>query len=52
MSPGDEQTNCFNVNYLRNVALVAGDWGDAKGQEKQDPTQGTTSSPTSEAKEK
>lgn len=52
MNPGDEQTNCFNINYLRNVALVAGDWGDAKGQGKQDLTQGTTVSPTSEPKEK
>ncbi|XP_044528568.1 extracellular matrix protein 1 isoform X2 [Gracilinanus agilis] len=23
-SPGDEQTCCFNIHYLRNVALVAG----------------------------
>ncbi|XP_008154124.2 extracellular matrix protein 1 isoform X1 [Eptesicus fuscus] len=52
MNPGDEQTNCFNINYLRNVALVAGDSGNAKGQGKQDPTQGTTISPTSEPKEK
>ncbi|KAM7054317.1 extracellular matrix protein 1 isoform 3-T3 [Molossus nigricans] len=52
LSPGDEQTNCFNVNYLRNVALVAGDTGDAKDQGKQDPTQGTSISPTPEPKEK
>uniref|UniRef100_A0A8C0MK37 Extracellular matrix protein 1 n=1 Tax=Canis lupus familiaris TaxID=9615 RepID=A0A8C0MK37_CANLF len=32
LNPGDEQTNCFNTYYLRNVALVAGDNGDAKGQ--------------------
>lgn len=52
LRPGDEQTNCFNINYLRDVALVAGDSGDAKGQEKQDPTQGTNTSPTPERKEK
>ncbi|EPY79577.1 ADAMTS-like protein [Camelus ferus] len=51
LSPGDEQINCFNTNYLRNVALVAGDTGDAKGQGEQDPTQGTNFSPTHEPKE-
>lgn len=35
LNPGDEQTNCFNTYYLRNVALVAGDSGDDKGQGKQ-----------------
>ncbi|XP_008853453.1 extracellular matrix protein 1 isoform X2 [Nannospalax galili] len=39
--PGDEQANCFNTNYLRNVALVTGDIGDAKGQGEQGPTGGT-----------
>lgn len=52
LRPGDEQTSCFNINYLRDVALVAGDSGDAKGQEKHDPTQGTNTSPTPERKEK
>ncbi|XP_014396191.1 PREDICTED: extracellular matrix protein 1 isoform X4 [Myotis brandtii] len=52
MNPGDEQTNCFNINYLKNVALVAGDSGDAKGQGKHDPTQGTNTSPRSEPQEK
>ncbi|XP_066124135.1 extracellular matrix protein 1 isoform X1 [Saccopteryx bilineata] len=51
LSPGDEQINCFNVNYLKNVALVAGDTGDAKGHKEQDPTQGTNISPTSKPKE-
>ncbi|KAM5294380.1 extracellular matrix protein 1 isoform 2-T2 [Glossophaga mutica] len=46
LRPGDEQTNCFNVNYLKNVALVAGDTEDDKGQEKQNPTQGTNISPS------
>ncbi|XP_004404267.1 PREDICTED: extracellular matrix protein 1 isoform X2 [Odobenus rosmarus divergens] len=32
LNPGDEQTNCFNTYYLKNVALVAGDNGDDKGQ--------------------
>ncbi|XP_059529181.1 extracellular matrix protein 1 isoform X4 [Myotis daubentonii] len=52
MNPGDEQTNCFNINYLKNVALVAGDSGDAKGQGKHDPTQETNTSPPSEPQEK
>ncbi|XP_036199634.1 extracellular matrix protein 1 isoform X10 [Myotis myotis] len=52
MNPGDEQTNCFNINYLKNVALVAGDSGDAKGQGKHDPTQKTNTSPPSEPQEK
>ncbi|XP_020945570.1 extracellular matrix protein 1 isoform X7 [Sus scrofa] len=51
LSPGDEQVNCFNVNYLRNVAVVAGDTRDAKGQGEQGPTQGTNISPTLEPKE-
>ncbi|XP_019480797.1 PREDICTED: extracellular matrix protein 1 [Hipposideros armiger] len=51
LSPGDEQTNCFNTNYLRNVALVSGDTGDAKGQGQQNPTQGTNISSTSEPTE-
>ncbi|XP_054547539.1 extracellular matrix protein 1 [Talpa occidentalis] len=50
LSPGDEQTNCFNTNYLRNVALVSGETGPAKGQGEQDPTQETDSSPTLEPK--
>ncbi|XP_014647261.1 PREDICTED: extracellular matrix protein 1 isoform X3 [Ceratotherium simum simum] len=45
LSPGDEQTNCFNTNYLRNVALVAGDTRDAKGQGEQGPTQEQMSAP-------
>ncbi|XP_020011380.1 extracellular matrix protein 1 isoform X2 [Castor canadensis] len=49
--PGDEQMNCFNTNYLRNVALVAGDAGDAKGQGEQSPTRGTNISPTPGSKE-
>ncbi|XP_006755705.1 PREDICTED: extracellular matrix protein 1 isoform X3 [Myotis davidii] len=52
MDPGDEQANCFNINYLKNVALVAGDSGDAKGQGKHDPTQETNTSPPSEPQEK
>ncbi|XP_025143715.1 extracellular matrix protein 1 isoform X9 [Bubalus bubalis] len=51
LSPGDEQINCFNTKYLRNVALVTGDTRDAKGPREQGPTQGTNSSPTSEPKE-
>ncbi|XP_062960200.1 extracellular matrix protein 1 isoform X5 [Cynocephalus volans] len=51
LSPGDEQTNCFNTNYLRNVALVAGDTGDAKGQGEHGPTGGTNISPTPKPKE-
>uniref|UniRef100_A0A8C3WCG2 Extracellular matrix protein 1 n=1 Tax=Catagonus wagneri TaxID=51154 RepID=A0A8C3WCG2_9CETA len=51
LSPGDEQINCFNINYLRNVALVAGDTGVAKGQGEQGPTRGTNISPTLEPKE-
>ncbi|XP_028358986.1 extracellular matrix protein 1 isoform X1 [Phyllostomus discolor] len=46
LSPGDEQINCFNINYLKNVALVAGDTEDDKGQRKQNPTQGTNTSPS------
>ncbi|XP_026953462.1 extracellular matrix protein 1 isoform X5 [Sagmatias obliquidens] len=51
LSPGDEQINCFNTNYLRNVALVAGDIRGAKDQREQGPTWGTNISPTSEPKE-
>ncbi|XP_065733309.1 extracellular matrix protein 1 isoform X3 [Phocoena phocoena] len=51
LSPGDEQINCFNTNYLRNVALVAGDIRDAKDQREQGPTWGTNISPTPEPKE-
>ncbi|XP_036706832.1 extracellular matrix protein 1 isoform X7 [Balaenoptera musculus] len=51
LSPGDEQINCFNTNYLRNVALVAGDIRDAKDQGEQGPTWGTNISPTPEPKE-
>ncbi|XP_042538184.1 extracellular matrix protein 1 isoform X1 [Dipodomys spectabilis] len=51
LTPGDEQTNCFNINYLRNVALVAGDSGDAPHQGEQSPTRGTNSSPTPGSKE-
>ncbi|XP_015856604.1 extracellular matrix protein 1 isoform X2 [Peromyscus maniculatus bairdii] len=40
LAPGDEQANCFNANYLRNMALVAGDTGDATSQEEQGPTGG------------
>lgn len=50
LRPGDEQTNCFNINYLRNVALVAGDTGEASG--KQGPTVGTSVSPAPESREK
>uniref|UniRef100_A0A8C6E849 Extracellular matrix protein 1 n=1 Tax=Moschus moschiferus TaxID=68415 RepID=A0A8C6E849_MOSMO len=38
LSPGDEQINCFNTNYLRNVALVTGDTRDARGPGEQGPT--------------
>lgn len=48
LSPGDEQTNCFNIHYLRNVALVSGDMRDTQGQGLQDPTQGANISSTSE----
>nr|XP_058936209.1 extracellular matrix protein 1 isoform X6 [Kogia breviceps] len=51
LSPGDEQINCFNTNYLRDVALVAGDIRDAKDQGEQSPTWGTNISPTPEPKE-
>lgn len=48
---GDEQTNCFNTNYLRNVALVAGNVEETEGQGEQNPTRGTNTSPTPESKE-
>ncbi|XP_005378732.1 PREDICTED: extracellular matrix protein 1 isoform X4 [Chinchilla lanigera] len=47
--PGDGQTNCFNINYLRNVALVAGDTRDARAE--RGPTGGTNVSPAPESKE-
>lgn len=47
--PEDEQTKCFNLNYLRSVALVTGDTGDARGE--QVPTRGTNVSPAPESKE-
>ncbi|XP_023572346.1 extracellular matrix protein 1 isoform X2 [Octodon degus] len=46
--PGDEQTNCFNINYLRNVALVAGNTGNTSGE--QGPTGRTNVSPAPESK--
>ncbi|XP_077628668.1 extracellular matrix protein 1 isoform X1 [Crocuta crocuta] len=48
LSSGEKQTNCFNTYYLRNVALVAGDTGDAKGQGKQGQRRGEVSAPPSE----
>ncbi|XP_037062795.1 extracellular matrix protein 1 isoform X3 [Peromyscus leucopus] len=50
LAPGDEQANCFNANYLRNMALVAGDTGDATSQGEQGPTGGpnVNSAPGSE----
>ncbi|XP_045220372.1 extracellular matrix protein 1 isoform X2 [Macaca fascicularis] len=51
LSPGDEQVNCFNINYLRNVALVAGDTENTKGQGEQGSIGGTNISSTSEPKE-
>uniref|UniRef100_A0A8C9AAE1 Extracellular matrix protein 1 n=1 Tax=Prolemur simus TaxID=1328070 RepID=A0A8C9AAE1_PROSS len=51
LNPGDEQVNCFNTNYLRNVALVAGDTGNAKGQGEQGTNGGTNISSTLEPKE-
>ncbi|KAM6217146.1 extracellular matrix protein 1 [Rhynchocyon petersi] len=51
LDPGDKQINCFNIHYLRNMALVTGDSGDAKGQGEQAPIQETTISPTPELKE-
>ncbi|XP_006902302.1 PREDICTED: extracellular matrix protein 1 [Elephantulus edwardii] len=51
LSPGDEQINCFNIHYLRNVAVVVGDTGDANDQGEQDPTQETNVSPTPEPEE-
>ncbi|XP_012667219.1 extracellular matrix protein 1 isoform X1 [Otolemur garnettii] len=50
LNPGDEQVNCFNTNYLRNVALVAGDTENAKGQGEQGPTGGTKIGSTLEPK--
>lgn len=46
MSPGGEQINCFNINYLRNVALVNGNLGDAEDQGDQGPAQKISLSPT------
>ncbi|XP_051013675.1 extracellular matrix protein 1 [Acomys russatus] len=51
LSPGDEQTNCFNTNYLRTVALVPGDTGDAAVQKEQGPTGETNVSSTHRPKE-
>ncbi|XP_010328047.1 extracellular matrix protein 1 [Saimiri boliviensis] len=51
LSPGDEQVNCFNINYFRNVALVAGDTENSRGEGEQGPTGGTNISSTSEPKE-
>ncbi|XP_045335029.1 extracellular matrix protein 1 isoform X3 [Leopardus geoffroyi] len=51
LSPGDDQTNCFNTYYLRNVALVAGDTGDAKGQGEQGQRREEISAPPPEPKE-
>lgn len=51
LSPGDEQINCFNIHYLRNVALVSGDMRDTQGQGHQDLTQGANISSTSEPME-
>lgn len=51
LSSGEKQTNCFNTYYLRNVALVAGDTGDAKGQEEQGQRRGEVSAPPPEPKE-
>lgn len=51
LSPGDEQTNCFNTYYLRSVALVAGDAGDAKGQGKQGQLGKEVPAPPPEPKE-
>ncbi|XP_045400910.1 extracellular matrix protein 1 isoform X3 [Lemur catta] len=51
LNPGDEQVNCFNTNYLRNVALVAGDTANAKGQGEQGTNGGTNISSTLEPKE-
>ncbi|XP_076789050.1 extracellular matrix protein 1 isoform X5 [Arvicanthis niloticus] len=45
LSPGDKQASCFNANYLRNVALVAGDPGNATGLGEQGPTGETNVSP-------
>lgn len=50
-SPGDKQANCFNTNYLRNVALVAGDTGNANGLGQQCPTGGTNVGPAPGSKE-
>lgn len=51
LSPGDKQANCFNTNYLRNVALVSGDTVDATGQREQGPTAGTNANPAPGSKE-
>ncbi|XP_028645472.1 extracellular matrix protein 1 isoform X3 [Grammomys surdaster] len=45
LPPGDKQANCFNTNYLRSVALVAGDTDNATGLGEQGPTGGTNVSP-------
>nr|UNO37363.1 extracellular matrix protein 1 form 1b [Mus musculus] len=51
LSPEDKQINCFNTNYLRNVALVAGDTGNATGLGEQGPTRGTDANPAPGSKE-
>ncbi|KAG8509229.1 Extracellular matrix protein 1 [Galemys pyrenaicus] len=51
LSPGDEQINCFNNNYLRNVAVVTGETGATRDQGEREPTQGTNLSPTLEPRE-
>ncbi|XP_060057735.1 extracellular matrix protein 1 isoform X2 [Erinaceus europaeus] len=48
LNPGNEQINCFNINYLRNVAVVKGDMGDIEGHEDQGPALVATLSSTFE----
>ncbi|XP_074119508.1 extracellular matrix protein 1 isoform X18 [Sminthopsis crassicaudata] len=48
--PGDEQTNCFNTHYLRNVALVAGVAQKPKDQPEAGTTELPPASPTPEHK--
>ncbi|KAM9004869.1 extracellular matrix protein 1 isoform X2 [Sarcophilus harrisii] len=48
--PGDEQTNCFNIHYLRNVALVAGVAQKPKDQQETGTTELPPASPTPEHK--
>lgn len=51
LSSEDKQVNCFNTNYLRNVALVAGDTGNATGLGEQGPTGETDVNPAPGSKE-